>query len=100
MSSKPKQKEFKAGQGFTKADWDVVDSPPLTKEELAQAKPFSEVFPDLADKMRKNIGGRPPLDRPKKAVSIRLDQDVIDKFKASGPGWQSRINEVLKRSVA
>lgn len=40
--------------------------------------------------------GRPPLERPKKAVSIRLDQDVIDKFKATGAGWQSRINEALK----
>lgn len=100
MRSKPSLTEFKAGQGFSKADWDAVDSPPLTQEELAHAKPFSEVFPELAEKMRNGIGGRPPLARPKKAVSLRLDQDVIDKFKASGPGWQSRINEVLKRSVA
>jgi uncharacterized protein (DUF4415 family) len=33
-------------------------------------------------------------------VSIRLDQDVIDKFKASGPGWQSRINDLLKKAAA
>jgi uncharacterized protein (DUF4415 family) len=32
-------------------------------------------------------------------VSIRLDQDVIAKFKATGPGWQSRINEVLRKSA-
>ncbi len=100
MTRKKVKADFKSGQGFSKADWDAVDSPPLTKAELAQAKPFSEVFPELAEKMRKNPGGRPPLERPKKAVSLRLDQDVIDKFKASGPGWQSRINDVLKRSVA
>jgi uncharacterized protein (DUF4415 family) len=91
--------EFKAGQGFTKEDWDAVDSPALTKAELAQAKPFAEVFPELAQKMAKNLGGRPPLAQPKRAISIRLDQDVIDKFKASGQGWQSRMNDVLKRSV-
>ncbi len=100
MTDKTKKPEFKAGQGFSKADWDAVDSPTLTKEELAHARPFSDAFPELAEKMRKNLGGRPPLARPKRAISIRLDQDVIDKFKASGPGWQGRINEVLKRSVA
>jgi uncharacterized protein (DUF4415 family) len=94
-----KKSEFKAGQGFTQEDWDTVDSPVLTKAELAQAKPFADVFPGLAEKMRKNLGGRPPLAQPKRAISIRLDQDVIDKFKASGQGWQSRMNEVLKRSV-
>jgi uncharacterized protein (DUF4415 family) len=30
-------------------------------------------------------------------ISIRLDQEVIAKFKATGPGWQSRINEVLRK---
>ena len=100
MTRKMAKAEFKAGQGYTEADWDAVDSPPLTKAELAQARPFSEAFPELAEKMRRSLGGRPPLARPKRAVSIRLDQDVIDKLKASGPGWQSRINELLKRSVA
>ncbi len=99
MTRKSEKTGFKPGQGFTKADWDAVDSPPLTKAQLAQAKPFADVFPELAEKMRKSLGGRPPLVRPKRAVSIRLDQDVIDKFKASGPGWQSRINEVLKRAA-
>jgi uncharacterized protein (DUF4415 family) len=40
--------------------------------------------------------GRPPLVAPKKLVSLRLDQDVIDRFRAGGPGWQSRINAALR----
>jgi uncharacterized protein (DUF4415 family) len=100
MTKKSSKPEFIAGQGFSKTDWDAVDSPHLTKAELAQAKPFAEAFPELAEKMRKSLGGRPPLARPKRAVSIRLDQDVIDKFKASGPGWQSRINDLLKKAAA
>ena len=40
--------------------------------------------------------GRPPLDRPKVSTTIRLDADVIEKFRATGPGWQSRINAILK----
>lgn len=99
MTDNSKKPEFKAGQGFTKADWDAVESPALPKDVLAQAKPFADVFPELAENMRRNLGGRPPLAKPKRAISIRLDQDVIDKFKASGPGWQGRMNEVLKRST-
>jgi uncharacterized protein (DUF4415 family) len=44
--------------------------------------------------------GRPPLDAPKKLVSLRLDQDVIDHFRSGGPGWQSRINAVLRKHLA
>jgi uncharacterized protein (DUF4415 family) len=40
--------------------------------------------------------GRPKSATPKKLVSLRLDQDVVDKFRATGPGWQSRINETLR----
>jgi uncharacterized protein (DUF4415 family) len=45
----------------------------------------------------KQRGGR-PAGSSKQAVSIRLDTDVVEKFKAAGPGWQSRINEALKRA--
>jgi uncharacterized protein (DUF4415 family) len=73
------------------------DAPEATDEQLASARPFAEAFPVLAEQMRK--AGRPRAERPKLAVSIRLDQDVVDRFKRSGPGWQSRMNEALRRSV-
>ncbi|QBR40978.1 hypothetical protein EHF36_10315 [Kerstersia gyiorum] len=44
--------------------------------------------------------GRPRLGTPKVAVTIRYDKDVIDAFKAGGPGWQTRMNEALKRAVS
>jgi uncharacterized protein (DUF4415 family) len=98
MTGKTAKGEFKSGQGYSKADGDAVDSPALTKAELALAKPFAEALPELAETMPRNLGGRPRLLQPKRALSIRLDQDVIDKFKLSGPGWQRRINEVLKQA--
>jgi uncharacterized protein (DUF4415 family) len=98
MIAKIVRKEFEPGHGYTKEDWDAVDSPELTEEQLAQARPFSEVFPELAEKMRRNIGGRPKLENPKKAISIRLDADVIEKFKRTGPGWQARMNDALRRA--
>lgn len=76
-----------------------ADNPEWTKADFANAKPFAEAFPELAEKMRKNVGGRPKSDNPKVPVSIRLDRDVLERFKATGPGWQSRINDALKRAT-
>jgi uncharacterized protein (DUF4415 family) len=43
--------------------------------------------------------GRPRSDNPKQAISLRLDADVLAHFRASGPGWQSRMNEALKKAA-
>ena len=75
------------------------DAPEATDAQLAQARPFVEAFPALAEKMRKNAGGRPRAARPKVPISIRLDPDVVSAFKATGPGWQSRMNDVLRASI-
>ena len=72
-------------------DWEATD------EQLAQAKPFAEVFPDLMESIRRSRG-RPAVANPRRQISIRLDPEVIEKFKATGKGWQSRINEVLRQA--
>jgi uncharacterized protein (DUF4415 family) len=43
--------------------------------------------------------GRPRLADPKQLVSIRLDRVVVEKLRAEGPGWQSRVNELLRKAV-
>ncbi len=43
--------------------------------------------------------GRPKLERTKQHVSLRLDPDVLESFKATGPGWQARINEALRKAA-
>ena len=72
------------------------DAPEASDDQLAQARPFTEVFPALAEAMRKNAGGRPKAENPKVVVSPRLDQEVVARFKASGPGWQTRMNSALR----
>jgi uncharacterized protein (DUF4415 family) len=67
----------------------------LTDEQLAQGKSFAETFPDLA---AKRGPGRPHVAAPKKLLSLRLDPDVIEKFKSTGAGWQQKINEALRRA--
>lgn len=76
------------------------DAPEATDEQLSQAKPFTEAFPALAEAMCKNIGGRPKAKNRKVPVSLRLDADVVEKFKATGPGWQSRMNSALRKAAA
>lgn len=74
------------------------DNPEWTGDEFGQARPFAEVFPTLADKMRQNIG-RPKSDNPKVAVSLRLDSEVVERFKSGGPGWQTRMNKALRQAA-
>ena len=42
-----------------------------------------------------NRGGRPVASNPRKLLSIRLPADVIERWKATGPGWQTRMAERL-----
>jgi uncharacterized protein (DUF4415 family) len=78
--------------------WDAVDSPELTDEELAKLRPARDVLPPaLFEKLTRRRG---PQKTPiKEAVSLRLDRDVVEYFRAQGPGWQTRINEVLRESA-
>lgn len=43
--------------------------------------------------------GRPPIENPKQLLSLRLAPDVIARWKATGPGWQTRMADVLKKSA-
>lgn len=71
------------------------DAPELTDEEIAQARPFADVFPELMESINRSRG-RPVVEARKQQISIRLDPDVVAKFKATGKGWQARINDILK----
>ena len=72
------------------------DNPEWTAEDFKRAKPFAEVFPEFAESRR----GRGPQKEPTKvAVSLRLSREVVERFKADGPGWQTRMDEALKKAT-
>lgn len=71
---------------------DPDDAPELTDDHFQRADVYE------GEKLVRR--GRPPLDRPKEAVKLRLSADVLDHFRSGGPGWQTRINAVLEKSVA
>jgi uncharacterized protein (DUF4415 family) len=85
-------------RAITEAALTDRDARPLDEKRLARVQPASTA--DAADLSRRVRGrGRPTLDAPKRLVSLRLDPEVIDRFRATGPGWQSRINEVLREHL-
>jgi uncharacterized protein (DUF4415 family) len=73
------------------------DDEELTDEQLAQARPFAEIFPDLTASIRRGVG-RPKLDKAKAAVTLRLSPDTLRKFEALGPDWRARMAEVLDKA--
>lgn len=69
-----------------------------TDEELAQARPFAEVFPDLAASIRRSRG-RPRIVSPKEAVTLRLDPATLEKFRSVGDDWRAKMAEVLEKAA-
>ncbi len=81
-------------RGYSDEDLrDVSDNPEWTAEDFAKARPFAEVFPELAASIAKNgvtVQGS-------KKVSVRLSGIVVETYRAGGPGWQARIDDDLRR---
>jgi uncharacterized protein (DUF4415 family) len=87
-------KKFTPGEGYTQADWNAVNNPALTDAELGTMRPFAEVYPALAASIKR---GRGKQKAPtKELTAIRLDRETLDAFRATGPGWQSRIDKILR----
>lgn len=83
-----------ASRRSLKSDMARVDAHTLKKEEY-------EDLPELTDEMlaraKVNKGGRPLSPNPRKLISLRLPVDVIELWKATGPGWQTRMAERLSK---
>lgn len=76
------------------------DNPQWTAKDVARARLARDVLPELfgaqtANAMRKPRG-RPPAEVVKDRITIRLSPDVTAAFRASGDGWQTRIDAALK----
>lgn len=72
----------------------------MTPEEDAAITADAHADPDnppADDLIRRR--GRPVLDNPKQPIKLRLDADVIEAFKAGGQGWQTRINDALRKAA-
>jgi uncharacterized protein (DUF4415 family) len=90
----PTDEEDKA---ITKAA--IADGTYYTDEELENFKPFEES--DLPEEFKNAVRkGRPPQDVHKIPVSIRLSAEVVEHYRATGKGWQTRMDGDLKAMIA
>jgi uncharacterized protein (DUF4415 family) len=76
------------------------ENPEWTDEDFQRARAAAEVLPEIlgegvAAEMLKPRG-RPKAAATKAHVNLRLDADILEAFKASGRGWQTRINKALR----
>ena len=76
------------------------DNPEWTGEDFKKARPASEVIGAKAAAMLVRKGGRPPkpLEERKRQVTMRFAPDLLDAMRATGAGWQSRAEEILRRT--
>lgn len=68
-----------------------LDNPEWTDDMFAQATNFQGLPTSLQTKL-----GRPPKANPKQAITVRYDSDIIESFRATGKGWQTRMNDALR----
>lgn len=77
---------------------DYDPTAPLTDDEIKKLRPAREWFAERGIPMPKPMG-RPKAERTKVPVTMRLDPDVLAYFKATGPGWQTRMGNVLAKAA-
>ncbi len=74
------------------------DNPEWTDEDFARARPAAEVLPPQVIAAFAKPRGR-PTGSEKQRVTLRVDRDTVERFRSAGPGWQTRMNEALRRAA-
>jgi uncharacterized protein (DUF4415 family) len=89
----------RSAKGSSQRWTDPDDAPELTDDILARAeiRRGDEVLRRAQGTLTRR--GRPPLEHPKQPVTLRLDHDLVERLRASGPGWQSRVNDILRKAI-
>ncbi len=83
-----------ASRRSLKSDLARVDAHKVKPSEYEE---LPELTNDMLARAKVNKGGRPFSPNPRKLISLRLPADVIARWKASGPGWQTRMAERLSK---
>jgi uncharacterized protein (DUF4415 family) len=78
-----------------------LDPPELSQDWFDKARPAREVLPpELLAVLPKKPMGRPRVAHPKEILTMRVDADVLAALRATGQGWQNKVNALLRKAVA
>ena len=83
-----------ASRRSLKSDMARVDAHSIKAGEY---KELPELTDDMLARAKINKGGRPYSPNPRKLISLRLPANVIERWRATGPGWQTRMAERLSK---
>jgi len=83
-----------ASRRSLKSDLSRVDAHSVKPEEY---KELPELTEEMLARAKINKGGRPLSLKPRRLISLRLPADVIERWRATGPGWQTRMAERLSK---
>ena len=83
-----------ASRRSLKSDLARVDAHKIKKGEYEELPELTE---EMLARAKINKGGRPVSLNPRKQLTLRLPADVIERWKATGPGWQTRMAERLSK---
>ncbi|MDB5956820.1 MAG: hypothetical protein JWP60_3428 [Ramlibacter sp.] len=83
-----------ASRRSLKSDLARVDAHRIRKSEYEELPELDE---EMLARAKISKGGRPPSENPRKQLTLRLPADVIERWKATGPGWQTRMAERLSK---
>jgi uncharacterized protein (DUF4415 family) len=80
------------------------ENPEWTHEDFRAARPAVEVLPEFigeaaATELMSRGRGRPPKPQRKVNQTLRLDADVLAAYREQGPGWQVRMNQILREHM-
>ncbi|MDB5986138.1 MAG: hypothetical protein JWR16_1191 [Nevskia sp.] len=82
----------------------TAENPEWTKGTFKKARPASDVLPELFGKQTTKAmlkpRGRPKSEQARASISLRLPQETLARWKATGPGWQTRMAETLAKVIA
>ena len=72
----------------------------LEAEDFEHFRPTREAFPEIVEAYERSRGQRgPQKSEVKDRIGLRLDHHIVEHFRATGPGWQSRINDILAEHI-
>lgn len=80
------------------ADFDK--NPEWAEEDFARARPFKNGFPEQYEAWTKSRAGQPAVEQSKVHIGLHLAVDVVEGVRATGPGYDARVEKVLREARA